>query len=294
MTTKLAVLAIVLLAWAGGAKAQPFGPWPGLNAGTVQIPLRFAHELVALPVLSADGAPAGGLRHVFVATDTGAVRDIALGNPTSLSAEDQITLLRWSDIAAIDRRSVRLGVTRAALAVAPRMREDSFPPTARPEILAEIFDFSASGSGGSGSSEAPDPTDWTNPPLPADMPSVPTRTGVATTLAPPPMISAEALRGVAVVSQTGVPLGSIAGAALDIAHGYVAFVLVAEANAAGPRFLPVPMQSLAPDAAGYSIAREDFWLRQVPRFTGALPATVGSDWLQALYATFAVPPYWTR
>jgi hypothetical protein len=294
MAARLALLTIVLLAWAGGAASQPLGPWPGLNAGATQIPLRFAHELVALPVLSADGAPAGGLRHVFVATDSGAVRDIALGNPTSFSAEDQITLLRWSDVAAIDRRGLHLSVTGTALAVAPRMREVSFPPNTRPEIVAEVFDFSVSASGGSGSSEAPDPTDWTNPPLPADMPSVPTRTGVATTLAPPPMISAEALRGVAVVSQTGVPLGSIAGAALDIAHGYVAFVVVAEANAAGQRFLPVPMQSLAPDAAGYAIAREDFWLRQVPRLAGPLPAAVGSDWLQALYATFAVPPYWTR
>jgi sporulation protein YlmC with PRC-barrel domain len=293
MAARLAVLAIILLAWAGGAKSQPLGPWPSFDAGA-RISLRFAHELVGLPVLAADGAPAGGLRHVFVATDTGAVRDIALGNPTSLSAEDQITLLRWSDIAAIDGRAVYLSVTRSALAVAPRMREVSFLPTTRPEILAEVFDFSVSGSGGSGSSQAPDPTDWTNPPLPADMPSVPTRTGVATTLAPPPMISAEALRGVAVVSQNGMPLGSIAGAALDIAHGHIAFVLIAEADATGQRFLPVPMQSLAPDAAGYSIAREDFWVRQVPRLAGRLPATVGSDWLQALYATFAVPPYWAR
>jgi hypothetical protein len=114
------------------------------------------------------------------------------------------------------------------------------------------------------------------------------------TAGPPVLVSAHALRGVAVSDQEGQKIGEIGPVMVDLAHSHVAYLLIAEGGLGSAKdWLPVPVEVLVPSGNAYALGVETFWLRQVPPLTSASPpGAVGSAWLEALYVNYGIEPYW--
>jgi PRC-barrel domain len=214
------------------------------------------------------------------------VRDVLLTDVPGAGLEDQYAVVPWSGLALpTGSGPVKFNMTRAEVDASPRLHAFTIATASRPEVTAQIFSF--------------DPLERAAPPpLPAANPApgqteVPAPDG-STTVGPPILVSANALRGVPVATQDGRPLGEIGQAVIDTAHGFVAYVLIAEGGLRAPRaWLPAPIQILTASGQGYALAVADFWLRQIPPLPGPqTPGAVSTDWLRGLYDLYDVPPYW--
>jgi sporulation protein YlmC with PRC-barrel domain len=263
-------------------------PIPSPDAGTERIAVIGADDLAGRSLVASDGDPAGRIAHVLIDPASGAIRAALVDSVPGLSLDGEGLVVPWSRLTPSPAgRAMGLAMTGSELAAAPRFRDLRFAAGARPEVTAQIFDFTTG-------SAAPSPVDTTDPPPPKDFLVLPSGPRTTDTAGPPVLVSARELHGVSVTDQDGQALGEIERVMIDLEHGHAAYLLVAEGGVAAPRaWLPVPIEVLVPSGKGYALGVETFWLRQVPPLSSPNPpGTVGSAWLRGLYVNYGIDPYW--
>ncbi len=268
-------------------------PIPALDAGSERVTVVGADDLAGRSLVAKNGEAAGRIAHVLVDPVTGLVRAALVNEVPGVSLDRQSLVVPWSKLTpSAAGHTMDLAMPSAELAVAPRIRDLTFAAGTRPEVTAQIFDF----SDGIAGSEAPPPVDLTDPPPPADFLTLPSGPRTTVTAGPPVLVSAHELHGVAVTDQDGQALGQIGPVMIDLARGHVAYLLIAEGGLGAPKaWLPVPIEVLVPSGNGYALGVETFWLRQVPPLSSAnSPGAVGSAWLEAIYANYGISPYWRQ
>jgi len=275
------------------------------------ISIMAANDLIGREVWDKDYNSVGTLQYMLIRPDTGRVVLALIGSDDSLASQKQFTAVPWDTLNAdvwYGRFSpgLTLKVSHDKFSKATRWGIDRLTEMTTPVNRQQTFEYfgiadpdgaTAGKDGATGSKDrstaSKDTATASN-----DVPHVFIGRGTITRAGAPALLAENQLRGIPVQTKLGGDLGNVDEVVIDLAHGRVAYVLLARGGylGSGEEWIAAPIQAFEWHglSATVDMSADDFKRLKGLDRTAYVPQWVREKDLKSLYSGFDVDPYWTK